>query len=143
MNRRRLRRDALRTLDELSEQLIERFGSGVTLGEMRAAIIVQRAIYARHPISLTEVARRSGQPKQSVSRWAARVPWLTHKEKPDDARTKLLDCEDPDRLVRYVDRLVCTMARLVEAHREDVPELTEKVASNAAQSGSRRPKRAD
>jgi len=139
MNRRRLRRDALRTLDELSEQMIERFGSGMTLGEMRAAIVAQRAIYAGQPISLTEIARRSGQPKQSISRWAARVPWLTLKEKPDDARAKLLDCNDPDRLVAYVDRLVCTMARLIEEHQRDVSELSGKPGAGSA---TGQPKRA-
>jgi hypothetical protein len=142
MNRRRLRRDALRTLDELSEQMIQRFGSGMTLGELRAAIVVQRSIYDRQPLSLTEIARRSGQPKQSISRWAARVPWLTLKQKPDDGRSKLLDCDDPERLVAYVDELVCTMARLIENHQTDVSELSLKLGARAPGSASGGPKRA-
>jgi len=137
MNRRRLRRDALRMLDELSLKLIDRFGSGTTLGEMRAAIVTQRAIFDEQPLTVSEIARRSGQPKQSISRWAKRVPWLVQSAKPDDARSKLVDCKDPDRLVAYVDELIAIMAPLIEQHARDLPDLNAQLAANGKRGPSR------
>ncbi len=103
MNRVRQRCDALRGLEALTALLINRFGDHVTLGELRAAVIAHHAIYTHKPLTLTELAVRSGQSKQSISRWVRRIPWLKLVQKPDDARCKLIDCEDRERLVAYLD----------------------------------------
>ncbi len=123
MNRAILRRGTLRWLEGLSRLLIKRFGSHTTLGEMRAAIIAQQAIYAYKPLTVTEIARRSGQPKQSVSRWAKRVPWLVLKDKPNDGRSKVIDCEDRERLVSYADEIALMIARLVDSYDGDPTEI--------------------
>ncbi len=96
----------LRRLQSLCAILIRRFGSHTSLGELNAALIAHLAIYTHRPLTVTEIANRSGQPKQSISRWFRMRPQIRLRVKPDDARGRLVDSDDPIALTTYVDEVI-------------------------------------
>lgn len=70
--------------------LKKRFGPRITLGEMHAAVIAHKRLLQRKPLTLSDLAERSGVNRQSISRWVSRVPWIRLQEHPDDGRAKLI-----------------------------------------------------
>lgn len=56
-------------LEELLKVLVERFGTSRTLGEVYALTYALRTVREGKTLTLSDVAERTGIPKQNLSRW--------------------------------------------------------------------------
>jgi hypothetical protein len=86
--------------------LIDRFGEGATLGEMKSGIIAHLAFLQGRPMTIANLAKESGQARESISRWIERSPYVQLKEHPDDARSKLLEPVDLEIMMAYLDLII-------------------------------------
>ena len=86
----------LRKLESIVQVLLERYGRGITLGELHVATLGIRMIAEGTPISVTELAHHSGEPASNVSRWLRRVPHVELVDDDEDQRRKLIRLTDRD-----------------------------------------------
>lgn len=85
--------------------LIERFGESATLGEMKSGTIAHLAFLQGRPLTISDLAKESGQARESISRWIERSSYVQLKEHPDDARSKLMEPVDLEVMMAYLDLL--------------------------------------
>ncbi len=105
---RKRRRQCLDLMIHRGLALKKRFGDHITLGELTAAWIAHRALLLNEQLTISELAERSGQNKQSISRWLNRVPFVKLEEHPTDSRSKIIKPTDPSALesmLEYVDEI--------------------------------------
>ncbi len=114
------RRQCLDLMIHRGLALKKRFGDHITLGELTAAWIAHRALLLNEPLTISDLADRAGQNKQSISRRIKRVPFVTLEEHPTDSRSKVIKPTDPralESMLEYVDEIAeLDMATLAEYH---------------------------
>ncbi len=104
--RRKARIRTLERLIEINEILIDRFGEGSTLGEMKSGTIAHMAFLEGRSLTISDLSRQSGQARESIARWIARSSYVQLKDHPEDARSKLMEPVDFDRMMAYLDLLL-------------------------------------
>lgn len=105
--RNRFRAIGLERLARASERLAHRFDPKMTLGELRTTLVAHLGLLRGERLTVTEIARRAGQSKSSVSRWILRNGEFRSVDHPEDGRSKLVDLEvSLEELLQYVDEII-------------------------------------
>lgn len=99
------------------EHVERRFGSKLTIGELRSVMVGQLALYEHRQITVSELAEQSGQPLSSVSRRLGKVPWIRLVQHPTDARAKYIEVDDVERMVAWM----IPLAHRYKDYRRDQP----------------------
>jgi len=100
-----MRRRNLRRLAEVARRLMDRFPERTTLAELHAAVTAHSKMYSGEQVTVSGLAKATGQHRQSIARWVHRTPQVRLEENPDDARSKVLVAVDMEMMVAYVDEL--------------------------------------
>ncbi len=87
-------------------KLIARFHGRMTLAELYTALIGHLALVNGEDLTISELAGRSNQNRQSVSRWVDKTPNVDLVDHPEDGRSKLIRAVDLARMVAYVDTMI-------------------------------------
>lgn len=103
IEQRKARIQALERLIQINEILIQRFGEGATLGEMKSGTIAHMAFLHGESLTIAELAKLSGQARESISRWIERSSYVQLTDHPHDARSKLMAPVDLDVMMAYLD----------------------------------------
>ncbi len=86
--------------------MITRFHGRMTLAELYTALISHLALVNGEDLTISELAYRSNQNRQSVSRWVDKTPNVDLVDHPEDGRSKLIRAVDLARMVAYVDTMI-------------------------------------
>jgi hypothetical protein len=81
-------------LEELLEVLRDRFGQGAPLGLVLTAVKGIHRVSRGVKLSISDVARLSGDSLSNVSRWLNQAPFIKLVDDPDDERRKLIEITD-------------------------------------------------
>ena len=81
-------------LEELLEVLRDRFGQGAPLGLVLTAVKGIHRVSRGAKLSISDVARLSGDYLSNVSRWLNQAPFIKLVDDPDDDRRKLIEITD-------------------------------------------------
>ena len=95
-------------LEDLLAVLVERFGSERSLGEVRAISYALRMTREGKKFSLSDVAKATGTPKQTLSRWIQQrvdLGRVTTQLCDDDSRRREITVTDPVGTNRHLERL--------------------------------------
>jgi YD repeat-containing protein len=85
-------------LVDLLAVLVERFGSETSLGEVRAISYALRMTREGKKFSVSDVAKATGTPKQTLSRWLQQrvdTGQVTTQRYDDDSRRQEITVTDP------------------------------------------------
>ena len=86
--------------------MITRFHGRMTLAELYTALIGHLALVNGEDLTISELAGRSNQNRQSVSRWVDKAPNVDLFDHPEDGRSKLIRAVDLARMTAYVDTMI-------------------------------------
>ncbi len=81
-------------LEELLEVLRDRFGHRATLGMVLTAVKSIHLVSRGLKLSVSDIARLSGEPKSNVSRWLIQAPLVRLVDDPEDERRKFIEIVD-------------------------------------------------
>jgi len=94
-------------LEELLELLVQRFGPDRSLGEAFATCYTLRMAREGREISISDIAKATGLPKQNLSRWLAyqvSIGQANTRASEDDARRQEIGITDPVWAFRHLER---------------------------------------
>ena len=81
-------------LEELLEVLRDRFGQRAPLGLVLTAVKGIHRVSRGVKLSISDLARLSGDSLSNVSRWLNQAPFIKLVDDPDDERRKLIEITD-------------------------------------------------
>jgi hypothetical protein len=82
------------TLSELFQSLTDEFGRRASLAKVSMFLDVCARLEGGDTLSISEVARATGEPISSVSRWVTETPILRVVADPTDERRRLVEIVD-------------------------------------------------
>jgi len=101
-----------------ARQQLERFGSRVTAGEVFTHLTAELAALEGERITSAELAERSGQSPQNVSRWINRSPNLRLVDHPEDGRAKIVDVIEPALIEVFIDQTLKNDLAVIKESKE-------------------------
>lgn len=93
----------LRRLINTFEVISDRFPEQMTLSELTTALSAHLALAEGRSITVSQLAAETGQHRQTISRWIQRTPYAQLRENPIDARSKLIESNDLEGMLEYLD----------------------------------------
>ena len=112
----RIRR--MRIMVAAARQQVERFGSRVTAGEVFAHLNAELAALQGEQITSAELAERSGQSPQNISRWVQRSDKLRLVDHPEDGRAKVVDVIEPAEIEAFIDETLNNDLAIIKESKE-------------------------
>lgn len=114
-------------LEDLLAVLVQRFGTGKTLGEVYATAYALRVLRSGGNPSIAEVAEATGCSKQNLSRWLKfqiTIGQAVTGDVEDDGRKRSIGITDPDWAYRHLEAvaevLMCEVYPSLE--KENLPD---------------------
>ncbi len=113
-----LRVRRLRIMVAGAGQQLERFGSRATVGEVFAHLNAELAALQGERITSAELAERSGQPPQNISRWIQKSESLQLVDHPEDGRAKVVDVIEPGEVETFIDQTLKNDLAIIKESKE-------------------------